>query len=1087
MTNVDGKVFIKDESFSFTNAEIVDHNEDGKLDVCYSSKIALNSSLLTNTRPTAPPNVKVDVINNKVVVTWSRSTDMETPQKGLSYNVYIGSGTKATNVVSPLANLSTGSRFVYKIGNAGYDTCFFVINNLTAGNYTVGVQAIDNNFSGSLFRTAQFEVANYYHKTIFNNPNDRTGLSSSVVMLDANNDSKMEPCYIKRTYNFLPNDTFIGGFPSDQFFYGSSKLHYNDFNRDNKLDVFLSGKGMYISPALPTTYNANILFVSSSFVADTIRFPSYDIVSASTDIDNDGDLDMCFGNVLYKNNGNNTFSFLQTLPSSGNISFADFDSDMDIDILIGDSLFRNTGSTFQFYQKFPMAHIASAWGDIDNDGDLDIITGNELFINNGTLFTKSENYISSLIPQKIFVTDFDNNGLNDICLFSSNIIQVLYNQGDFFNPLNVTNYNANSPDIDFGDLDNDNDIDFLVISRASDSYSGLRRDDYYSNPFRANTKPQKPTGLRHKMEKLDMYLSWDNSWDAESGKNLSYNIRVGTTKNGTNIVSPLADLVTGYRKVVGLGNAQLNRGWKLKNLPVGKYYWSVQAIDQNYIGGEWSAIDSFVVTKVNPEFSADAVCLGASTTYTNTSATTDVIIRYKWIFGDGTISSLQNPIHRYASAGNFNVTLWAFTQSGDSASREHIVIVKPTPNALFAVNPVCLGETSLFINQSDTTGMQVKTWTWDFGNGKISSKRSNETNTYTKTDTATLTVVAMNGCSDTLSLPVVIAQIPTAVITADKAMTICKGDSINLSVSNNLGYAYQWRIDNVDATNGNKNTYVAKSSGVYSVKVTNTVAGCNGSGTATVTVTEKPANPIISGNNTVTICPDDNVALNIEQYSALYTYQWKRNEVPIDGETGNSLTGLLKSGVYTVEAGIQSCKALSNAVNINYKQAPAKPLIYANVGSTLYYMECSNHSAMTYKWFLNGNEITGANKYYYIAGQQLGTYMVEIAELNKECSSKSDAIAIPQVITDVAEVEPLPAMVIQPNPNDGHFLIILNGISGVKRIEIYNLQGILIYAASLQKGQSQLEVNNAGLMPGLYNVLLKTEKGTINNKIVVNF
>lgn len=83
-------------------------------------------------------------------------------------------------------------------------------------------------------------------------------------------------------------------------------------------------------------------------------------------------------------------------------------------------------------------------------------------------------------------------------------------------------------------------------------------------------------------------LSWDVSVDAQTpSAGLSYNLRIGTTPGGSEILSPLADAGSGYRHVVALGNAQQRTSWT-GVLEPGTYYWSVQAIDGAYAGSAFT-------------------------------------------------------------------------------------------------------------------------------------------------------------------------------------------------------------------------------------------------------------------------------------------------------------------------------------------------------------------------------------------------------------------------------------------------------------------------------------------------------------------
>ncbi|HEY4788293.1 MAG TPA: VCBS repeat-containing protein, partial [Bacteroidales bacterium] len=86
--------------------------------------------------------------------------------------------------------------------------------------------------------------------------------------------------------------------------------------------------------------------------------------------------------------------------------------------------------------------------------------------------------------------------------------------------------------------------------------------------------------------------------DAQTTQNgLSYNIRVGTTPGGSDIVNPMASTTSGDRKINALGNAcQKNDGFILKNLPTGTYFWSVQAIDNSFAGGSWATENTFTIS-----------------------------------------------------------------------------------------------------------------------------------------------------------------------------------------------------------------------------------------------------------------------------------------------------------------------------------------------------------------------------------------------------------------------------------------------------------------------------------------------------------
>ena len=144
-----------------------DYDNDGDLDILISgvdvspiTKIFTNNSTIANTPPSAPTNLisTVDTITNSVTLSWDKSSDTQTAQNGLTYNLYFGTSPAAIDFISPMSNISTGFRKVVKFGNNGHSTSY-VIENLDYDTYYWSVQAIDNAFAGSAFAVEDtFEI-----------------------------------------------------------------------------------------------------------------------------------------------------------------------------------------------------------------------------------------------------------------------------------------------------------------------------------------------------------------------------------------------------------------------------------------------------------------------------------------------------------------------------------------------------------------------------------------------------------------------------------------------------------------------------------------------------------------------------------------------------------------------------------------------------------------------------------------------------------------------------------------------------------------------------------------------------------------
>ncbi|MCB0492797.1 MAG: VCBS repeat-containing protein [Cyclobacteriaceae bacterium] len=147
-------------------ADIGDFDSDGDLDLFISGQrndfniysaiyknINTNEALSANpnSAPTTPTNLSSNVNSDKAILTWIKSTDNETNQDALTYNIYLRN--ELDTIKSPLS-LENGKRKILKRGNTGSQTTY-QFNNLSPGNYYWSVQAIDNSFAGSGFTEEQ--------------------------------------------------------------------------------------------------------------------------------------------------------------------------------------------------------------------------------------------------------------------------------------------------------------------------------------------------------------------------------------------------------------------------------------------------------------------------------------------------------------------------------------------------------------------------------------------------------------------------------------------------------------------------------------------------------------------------------------------------------------------------------------------------------------------------------------------------------------------------------------------------------------------------------------------------------------------
>jgi len=138
---------------------------------------------------------------------------------------------------------------------------------------------------------------------------------------------------------------------------------------------------------------------------------------------------------------------------------------------------------------------------------------------------------------------------------------------------------------------------------------------------------------------------------------------------------------------------------------------------------------------------------GAATTYvTFTDESTLGPTSWLWDFGDGTTSTLQNPVHTYSTNGTFTVNLTVSNAAGSDSEvkTDYITITDAVyaPVASFSAN-VTSGALPLDVLFTDSSTNTPTSWLWNFGDGTTSTDQNPE-HTYSVDGSYTVTLTASN-------------------------------------------------------------------------------------------------------------------------------------------------------------------------------------------------------------------------------------------------------------------------------------------------------------------------------------------------------
>jgi PKD repeat protein len=256
-----------------------------------------------------------------------------------------------------------------------------------------------------------------------------------------------------------------------------------------------------------------------------------------------------------------------------------------------------------------------------------------------------------------------------------------------------------------------------------------------------------------------------------------------------------------------------------------------------------SSKSAFVTASLGtpPVASFDATVTGQQVNFVDTSAGAT---SWQWSFGDGSNSTVRNPIHTYSGTGSFTVTLAASNAAGTATANKVVTIApgKPPKSAFtFTV-------TGQQVNFVDTSTDAPETWLWSFGDGASSSSR-NPIHTYSAAGAYTVTLKVSNSFGfDSSSQVVTIApgQPPKSAFTF-------KADGLKVTFadsSTGSPASWLWSFgDGAQSTDPNpSHTYFSFGNYTVSLQVTN-AAGSNSS-SQIVTLTA-PAAPVASFTATV--------------------------------------------------------------------------------------------------------------------------------------------------------------------------------------------------------------------------------------------
>ncbi len=411
-------------------------------------------------------------------------------------------------------------------------------------------------------------------------------------------------------------------------------------------------------------------------------------------------------------------------------------------------------------------------------------------------------------------------------------------------------------------------------------------------------------------------------------------------------------------------------------------------------------------------FSATSVCQGENMQFTNNSADATT---YSWNFGDGFMSSSENPSHVYSDAGNYFVTLVATDAEGCDDTEIVEVAVSDAPQINFDFDVPCTSSDGIqFMDLTAVNNANVVSWNW-FVDGVEVSTVQNPIITFNSTGIKTirLDVQGSNGCESSYTEDIEILTAPTPDFSSSIG---CQNEESTFTditvVSGNPIVSWLWTIDGSTYTTQNI-THVFEDPGIFDVSLEITGQNfCSETIIRTVEIRELPSvDFIVTGEceNQLIQATDESIEVqdpivsrrwlldgeNVGNGEQLFLESLNNDSYELALELETS-TGCTISGIQTLEI---NTSPVSSFISSRTYGIPNDQLTFTNTSS----------GSISHHWILDGEMRSSDTSTENITFLNPGIYGVGIVTENSlgclDTATQEILIAIPEVDLKVGNFE----------------------------------------------------------------------------------
>lgn len=388
-------------------------------------------------------------------------------------------------------------------------------------------------------------------------------------------------------------------------------------------------------------------------------------------------------------------------------------------------------------------------------------------------------------------------------------------------------------------------------------------------------------------------------------------------------------------------------------------------------------------------FVTSNLCFGDSVHFIDSSTVSGgSIVSWSWDFGDGDTSSLQNPIHQYASSGTYSVSLTTSSGTCDNTFM-NLVSIAAQPSANFSAASGCSNTSTPFTDLSTIPSGNIVNWQWNFGNGDSSSLQNPVYSFPTGGNyLVSLTVTSNGNCSASYSTNLNVNSSPIA---AFEEINTCVGQQVlfsNQTIANgSVISGYRWDFgDGGTDTVFSPNYSYPNTIGNYTVQyIVDASNGCNDTITKNIRISNIPS---AAFTLPATICQG-----NIAQFNDLSSvvadtisaWSWDFGDGELDS-VSSPVHIYSNPGTYTVNLIAYSpsnCPSAPAQQTITVIESPVAAFTFSSIclGTTTSFTNqstpASGSSIATYLWHLSDSDSSVFTNVFFTF-DSIGSYPVSL-------------------------------------------------------------------------------------------------------------